>query len=224
VYFLAAAQHSAHPAQVPTPIPPGKLMKPYSPCNPAPNSGEQTTPMKVMKRKIELRSLLLGAFTGAAAVLCVAADTPKTNAGAPGDTTAKGKEVQMEQVTGIGGVFFKVKDPKGMTEWYRTNLGIQSKGGYADFTWRDKDHPGETGHTTWRIFPANTTYFGESSSSLMIDYRVANLDRMLEQLRKSGVKIEKVDNYDYGRWAWIMDPEGNRIELWEPREKEPKGK
>ena len=106
-----------------------------------------------------------------------------------------------------------------MVAWYRTNLGIQSKGGYADFTWRDKDHPEEIGHTAWRIFPTNTTYFGESSSSLMINYRVANLDRMLEQLRRSGVKIEKVENYDYGRWAWIMDPEGNRIELWEPRKK-----
>jgi predicted enzyme related to lactoylglutathione lyase len=75
------------------------------------------------------------------------------------------------------------------------------------------------GHTAWRIFPTNTTYFGQSSSSLMINYRVANLDRMLEQLRTSGVKIEKVENYNYGRWAWIMDPEGNRIELWEPKKK-----
>ena len=175
--------------------------------------------MKVMKRKIETRSLLLGAFAGAAAVLCVAADTPKTDAGAPGDTPAKEKEVQLEQVTGIGGVFFKVKDPKEMAAWYRTNLGIQSKGGYTDFTWRDKDHPEVTGHTAWRIFPTNTKYFGESTSTLMINYRVANLDRMLEQLRRSGVKIEKIEDYDYGRWAWIMDPEGNRIELWEPKGK-----
>ncbi len=65
----------------------------------------------------------------------------------------------------------------------------------------------------------DTTYFGQSSSSLMINYRVANLDRMLEQLRKSGVKIEKVEDYAYGRFAWIMDPEGNRIELWEPKGK-----
>jgi hypothetical protein len=180
--------------------------------------------MKAMKRKIETSSLLLGAFAGAVAVLCVVAAT-KTNAGAAlqqqesGDTTAKGKEVPTEQVTGIGGVFFKVKDPKGMAVWYRENLGIPSKGGYTDFTWRDKDHPEEIGHTAWRIFPTNTTYFGQSPSSLMINYRVANLDRMLEQLRRSGVKIEKVEDYDYGRWAWIMDPEGNRIELWEPKRK-----
>ena len=172
-----------------------------------------------MKGKIEISSLLLGAFAGAVAVLCVTAATTKTNAADTADTSAKAKEVPMEQVTGIGGVFFKVKDPKGMTEWYRTNLGIPSKGGYADFTWRDKDHPEEMGHTAWRIFPTNTPYFGESSSSLMINYRVANLDRMLEQLRRGGVKIEKIEDYDYGRWAWIMDPEGNRIELWEPKGK-----
>ncbi len=175
--------------------------------------------MKVVKRKIELSSLLWGAFIGAIAMLCVAAATTKTNVIASGDITSNVKEIPLEQVTGIGGVFFKAKDSKGMVAWYRKNLGIQSKGGYTDFTWRDKDHPEETGHTAWRIFPTNTTYFGESSSSLMVNYRVANLDRMLEQLRRNGVKIEKVEDYDYGRWAWIMDPEGNRIELWEPKRK-----
>jgi hypothetical protein len=168
-----------------------------------------------MKSKIEASSLLLGVFVGAVAVLCVAAATTKTNEGASGDTSGK----ELELVTGIGGVFFKVNDPKGMTAWYRTNLGIQSKGGYADFTWRDKDHPEDVGHTTWRIFPTNTPYFGQSSSSLMINYRVKNMDRMLEQLRRSGVKIEKVEDYPYGRWAWIMDPEGIRIELWEPKKR-----
>ena len=175
--------------------------------------------MKVMRRKIETSSFVLGALTGVAAVLCVAAGPGKSNTAGAGETTSKENEVQIEQVTGIGGVFFKVKDPKGMAAWYRTNLGIPSKGGYTDFTWRDKDHPQEIGHTAWRIFPTNTTYFGESSSSLMINYRVANLDRMLEQLRKGGVKVEKIEDYDYGRWAWIMDPEGNRIELWEPKKK-----
>ena len=123
----------------------------------------------------------------------------------------------MGQVTGIGGVFFKVKDPKAMAAWYRKNLGIKSKGGYADFIWREKDHPEEMGHTAWAMFPTNTTYFGQSTSPLMINYRVSNLDGMLEQFRKSGVKIEKVQDADYGRFAWIMDPEGNRLELWEPK-------
>jgi hypothetical protein len=191
----------------------GIVKRPFS------RSNEQAKPMKVVKRKIEVRSLLVGALIGAVAVLCVAAATTKPNAGTSGETAAQTKEVQLEQVTGIGGVFFKAKDPKGMVAWYRKNLGIESKGGYADFTWRDKERSEEIGHTAWRIFPTNTTYFGQSSSSLMINYRVANLDRMLEQLRRSGVMIEKVENYDYGRWAWIMDPEGNRIELWEPRRK-----
>ena len=164
----------------------------------------------------------MGAFAGAVVALCLGAATTtnSTSALQPSESGATTeKPVQLEQVTGIGGVFFKVKDPKGMTAWYRTNLGILSKGGYTAFTWREKDRPEEIGHTAWRIFPTNTTYFGQASSPLMINYRVANLDRMLEQLRRSGVKIEKVDDYDYGRWAWVMDPEGNRIELWEPRRK-----
>lgn len=172
-----------------------------------------------MRRNIETCSFALGALTGVVAVLCVAAGPGKTNAAGAGEASSKESEIQSEHVTGIGGVFFKVKDPKEMAAWYRTNLGIPSKGGYTDFTWRDKDHPELIGHTAWRIFPTNTKYFGESSSSLMINYRVANLDRMLEQLRKNGVKVEKIEDYDYGRWAWIMDPEGNRIELWEPKTK-----
>jgi catechol-2,3-dioxygenase len=170
---------------------------------------------------IETRSFLLGAFAGAIAVLCVAATATKTNVGVAATSPQRtpGKEGQTERVTGIGGVFFKVNDPKGMTAWYRTNLGIQSKGGYADFTWREKEHPEEIGHTAWRIFPTNTTYFGQATSSLMINYRVANLERMLEQLRRDGVTVEKVENHDFGRWAWITDPEGNRIELWEPKGK-----
>jgi hypothetical protein len=168
-----------------------------------------------MKMKIDVSSLLLGTFIGAVAVLCVAAAATRNNAGAAGDTP----QVQLEQVTGIGGVFFKAQDPKGMVAWYRTNLGILSKGGYTDFTWREKDRPDEIGHTAWRIFATNATYFGQATSPLMINYRVANLDRMMDQLRQGGVKIEKVENYDYGRWAWLMDPEGNRIELWEPKKK-----
>ena len=168
-----------------------------------------------MRGKIDASSLLMGAFIGAVAVLCVAAATTQPNAGASDDT----KGTKLEQVTGIGGVFFKAQDLKGMVAWYRTNLGIQAKGGYTDFKWREKDRPEVMGNTAWRIFPTNSTYFGESSSSLMINYRVASLERMLEQLRKGGVKIEKTENYDYGRWAWIRDPEGNRIELWEPKGK-----
>jgi catechol 2,3-dioxygenase-like lactoylglutathione lyase family enzyme len=123
----------------------------------------------------------------------------------------------MEQVTGIGGIFFKVRDPAGMAAWYRDHLGIRIEDGYADFNWRSHDQPNEVGRTVWSLFPADTDYFGPSATPFMINYRVANLDRMLDQLRQAGVTIEKVEDYDYGRFAWITDPEGHRIELWEPK-------
>ena len=120
----------------------------------------------------------------------------------------------MEQVTGIGGIFFKAQNPEKLSAWYREHLGIPVVDGHADFLRRDKDDPKSTGRTVWSIFPANTDYF---KSPVMINYRVANLDRMLEQLRRGGVEIHKVEDYDYGRFAWITDPEGNRVELWEPK-------
>ncbi|MDB6021923.1 MAG: Glyoxalase/Bleomycin resistance protein/Dioxygenase family protein [Pedosphaera sp.] len=129
-------------------------------------------------------------------------------------TAASPKGQPMEQVTGIGGVFFKVQDPKKLAAWYREHLGVRTEHGYADFIWRDKDNPETKGRTVWSLFPTNTDYF---SSPVMINYRVANLDRMLEQLRRGGITIEKTEDYDYGRFAWIKDPEGNRVELWEPK-------
>ena len=123
----------------------------------------------------------------------------------------------MEQVTGIGRVFFKARDPKRLSDWYREHLGIPTTDGYADFAWRERDRPNEIGRTVWSIFPAETDYFGRSTSSFMLNYRVANLERMLEQLRGAGIVIEKVEDTDYGRFAWVMDPEGNRLELWEPK-------
>jgi len=125
----------------------------------------------------------------------------------------------MERVTGIGGIFFKAKDPEAMAAWYSQHLGIGIEDGHADFVWREKDNPDQTGRTVWSIFPADTDYFGPSRPAFMINYRVSNLDRMLEQLRAGGILVEKVEDYDYGRFAWITDPEGNRIELWEPKGK-----
>jgi catechol 2,3-dioxygenase-like lactoylglutathione lyase family enzyme len=124
----------------------------------------------------------------------------------------------MERVTGIGGIFFKARDPERMAAWYREHLGIPLVDGHADFIWQDKDHPDQVGRTVWSIFPASTDYFGSSPSPFMINYRVSNLERMLDQLRRGGVKVENVEDYDYGRFAWITDPEGNRIELWEPKD------
>jgi catechol 2,3-dioxygenase-like lactoylglutathione lyase family enzyme len=134
-------------------------------------------------------------------------------------TPTAGETNQIERVTGVGGVFFKAQDPRKMAAWYRDNLGIQNRGGHGDFTWREKDNPDRIGHTAWALFPTNTSYFGSSAAPMMINYRVANLDRLLEQLRRAGVPVEKVEDGEYGRFAWITDPEGNRIELWEPKSK-----
>ena len=123
----------------------------------------------------------------------------------------------MEKVTGIGGIFFKAQEPAKLAEWYREHLGIESKDGHADFPWRNAEDPEQTGRTVWSAFPADSEYFGSSSVPFMINYRVANLDRMLEQLRRGGVIIEKAEDYEYGRFAWLTDPEGHRVELWEPR-------
>ncbi len=124
-----------------------------------------------------------------------------------------------EKVTGIGGIFFRARDPERMSAWYRDQLGICGEDGHADFVWREHDRPDEIGRTVWSVFPAETDYFGPSCPAFMINYRVANLERMLAQLRHNGVTVEKVEDYDYGRFAWVTDPEGNRIELWEPKSK-----
>jgi catechol 2,3-dioxygenase-like lactoylglutathione lyase family enzyme len=125
----------------------------------------------------------------------------------------------MERVTGIGGIFFKAREPERMAAWYREHLGIPSVDGHADFVWEDKEHPDRVGRTVWSLFPGTTDYFGSSPSPFMINYRVSNLERMLDQLRRGGITVEKVEDYDYGRFAWLTDPEGNRIELWEPKDK-----
>lgn len=169
-----------------------------------------------MHTKIDLKSMLLGSALTVAVMLSVAAATknlePDRSPPAAGDT-------QIEKVTGIGGVFFKARDPKKLRAWYRDHLGIQNKAGYADFSWREKDNPERLGRTVWTLFPTNSPYFGSSTAPMMINYRVANLDRMIEQLRRAGVAVEKTVDYNYGRFTWITDPEGNRIELWEPKDK-----
>jgi catechol 2,3-dioxygenase-like lactoylglutathione lyase family enzyme len=169
-----------------------------------------------MQMKIDIKSMLLGSALTAAVMLCLAAATTTREADRSVPTTA---ENQMERVSGIGGVFFKARDPKIMAAWYRDHLGIQNKGGHADFLWREKDNPEHIGHTAWALFPTNTSYFGSSTAPMMINYRVANLEKMLAQLRGAGVAVEKVEDSAYGRFSWITDPEGNRIELWEPKSK-----
>jgi predicted enzyme related to lactoylglutathione lyase len=123
----------------------------------------------------------------------------------------------MARVTGIGGVFLRARDPKSLSAWYVKHLGIQlADYGGATFLWSD-EIPATTGMTTWSLFPENTTHFGSGTQQAMINYRVDDLDALLAQLAAANVTIDpKRDEYDFGRFAWITDPEGNRIELWQP--------
>lgn len=125
-----------------------------------------------------------------------------------------------ERVTGIGGVFFKARDPKTLGAWYREKLGVGLKPGlgYTMFQWREREDTTRAGTTVWSLFPANTKYFAPSDATFMINYRVRNLDAMLAQLRALGVPVQDKVVEDFnGRFTWIVDPEGNKIELWEPK-------
>ena len=124
----------------------------------------------------------------------------------------------MKRVTGIGGIFFKSDDPEKTYQWYETHLGIKRSpdGAGAIFEWREAHDPESKSMTVWSVFPRSTKYFDPSHSGFMINYRVDDLDALLEALKAEGVQIEHREDYDYGRFAWIMDPDGNRIELWEP--------
>jgi catechol 2,3-dioxygenase-like lactoylglutathione lyase family enzyme len=120
-------------------------------------------------------------------------------------------------VTGIGGVFFKADNPQRLRAWYREHLGVEAESEGVNFFWRNRDYPEQLGFTVWSVFPKDTDYFGAEEQDLMIDYRVRNLDALLEKLRAQGVhEVREREQYDYGQFAWILDGEGNRIELWEP--------
>jgi predicted enzyme related to lactoylglutathione lyase len=129
------------------------------------------------------------------------------------------------RVTGIGGVFFKAKDPGKLMSWYTTHLGIkpESEGSSTTmFQWREKDDNKQLGYTVWSIFPLDTKYFDPSAAPFMINFRVKDLDGVLAQLKREGVKVDdKTEEYEYGKFGWIIDPEGNRIELWEPKGEPP---
>ena len=119
----------------------------------------------------------------------------------------------MARVTGIGGVFLRARDPEALGRWYREHLGIPFAEGSAMLHARDDD-PDAT--AVWATFEFDTEYFGSASQQVMINYRVDDLDALLESLRASGVAESRRQDEPYGKFAWITDPEGNRIELWEP--------
>jgi predicted enzyme related to lactoylglutathione lyase len=130
------------------------------------------------------------------------------------------KTTNMKKVTGIGGIFFKCKDPKKVNEWYKTHLGIETNQYGSNFEWRQSEDPSKKGSTQWSPFSETTKYFEPSTKEFMINYRVDNLEALVEQLKKEGVTIvDKMETYDYGKFIHIIDLEGNKIELWEPIEK-----
>jgi catechol 2,3-dioxygenase-like lactoylglutathione lyase family enzyme len=130
-------------------------------------------------------------------------------------SAASASEPQKGRILGIGGLFFKSENPGPLRQWYAKNLGLTDQGQGVTLPWREKDNPRQERMTVWSIFPASSKYF--EPSQLMVNYIVDDLDAMLERLSKAGVKIDpKRQNESYGRFAWIYDPDGNKIELWQP--------
>ncbi|WNJ19740.1 VOC family protein [Pontibacter sp. G13] len=123
----------------------------------------------------------------------------------------------MKRVTGIGGVFFKCQDPDRMKDWYRDHLGFNTDKYGTTFVWHELGRPNDKAYTQWSPFDAKTTYFQPSEKQFMLNYRVADLEGLLKVLKEEGVEIVgEMQTFDYGKFAHIMDPEGNKIELWEP--------
>lgn len=124
----------------------------------------------------------------------------------------------MKRVTGIGGIFFKSKNPQALGAWYREHLGIPvEEWGGAAFRWGTQEAPATAGTTIWSPFQDDTDYFAPSSAPFMINYRVEDLDALLAQLRNEGCNVDpKVQESEYGKFGWVIDPDGNKIELWQP--------
>lgn len=119
-------------------------------------------------------------------------------------------------VIGIGGIFFKSKNPAEQRNWYSKNLGFKTDDYGSLFQFRDIDNPEKKGQLQWSPFGENTTYFQPSEREFMINYRVVNMEALVEQLKAAGVTIcDSIEEFDYGKFIHIMDPEGNKIELWE---------
>ncbi len=125
-------------------------------------------------------------------------------------------DLKVAHIRGIGGVFFKSKNPKELQQWYVENLGLKpDKEGYIYFMWDDLRVPG---YTLWAPFPADTKYFQPSPAAYMINFVVSEIDQFVEELRSKGVDVDErgIEETEQGKFAWCMDPEGNQIELWEP--------
>ncbi len=124
----------------------------------------------------------------------------------------------MKRVTGLGGVFFKSENPKELTSWYDQHLGLSfGENSWSTFKWRERDNSDQIGRTEFSLFPKNTDYLAPSNSPFMLNFRVENLEKLLEILRGEGVTVVgEMQIFEFGKFGWILDPEGNKIELWEP--------
>ena len=125
----------------------------------------------------------------------------------------------MKKVTGIGGIFFKCDDPRRMKDWYTQHLGLPVAEYGTLFNWRDTEDPSKEGTTIWGTFEKGTTYFEPSKKDFMINYRVENLESLVEELKSQHVTVlDAIEDYDYGKFVHILDIEGNKIQLWEPKD------
>ncbi len=148
---------------------------------------------------------IAAAFVSGFAFKTITEQSPKTN--------------QMKKVTGIGGIFFKCKEPQKLREWYQKHLGLNTNEYGAVFEWHQGTDSTKKGFTQWSPFKETTKYFEPSSREFMINYRVENLEALVAELQKEGVTIvDKIEAYDYGKFVHILDGEGNKIELWEPND------
>lgn len=129
------------------------------------------------------------------------------------------KPAELKRVTGIGGIFFKCKDTKKLRQWYETHLGLQTNEYGAVFEWFQGADSTKKGFSQWSPFIETTKYFGSEEQQFMINYRVADLDALVEQLKKENVTIaDEIERVEYGKFVHIIDLEGNKIELWEPND------
>jgi len=127
----------------------------------------------------------------------------------------------MKRVTGIGGIFFKCKDPDKVKQWYKTHLGFDTDKYGTNFEWRQSADSTKKGFSQWSPFTEDTHYFNPSTKDFMINYRVENLEELLEELKKENVTIlDEIETFEYGKFVHILDVEGNKIELWEPNDVE----
>jgi len=156
------------------------------------------------KMNVRIGSGLVASLVIASAALAQASDDPPAG--------------EQPRVTGVGGLFFKAEDGKALSKWYHEHLGIaRDSSGVVLFSWRELERPEQVGYTVWSAFGRDTSYFDPSDKPFMFNYRVNDLHGLLAELKAAGVTIVgEVEEYEYGKFGWIMDPEGTKIELWEP--------